>query len=95
MPCYDARDNEPAPFDHHNNPTAELLCGLLTNMEASGELDRYLQKGSKLWHWWEDHKERDRKKALREQEERVRAAKAKANRIVKLENELRKLKGTK
>ncbi len=96
MPCYDGRDNERTvyvdkPFDHHNNPTAELLCGLLTKLEKSytpGLVADVAPKGSKLWHWWEDHKERDRKKAAREKAERDAEVK-------RLEARLAKLKGSK
>ncbi len=97
MPCYDGRDNERTvyvdkPFDHHNNPTAELLCGLLTKLEKNyydqEGMDALLGKGSKIWHWWSDHKERDRKKASREKAERDAEVK-------RLEARLAKLKGSK
>jgi hypothetical protein len=96
MPCYDAgyaadhaRDRERE--WQHNSPVAELLCGVMSKMD-NRELAMYAPKGSKLWHWWQDHQERDRKKAAA-----VLARKAQDNRnriikIERLEKELQQLK---
>jgi hypothetical protein len=97
MPCYDDRNETPYVLEeakkdwNHNSSIAELLCGVMKRMD-NRELAIYAPKGSKLWHWWEDHKERDRKKAEEELLARKQRLLARRNRIVKLEEELRKLK---
>lgn len=79
MPCYDGRENErqvTVTYEHegrlrkewmHNSPIAELLCTAMSNLQGV-QRDALIRKDPKLGHWWNDHQERDRKKAASEKD---------------------------
>jgi hypothetical protein len=52
MPCYDGRPVE----NEHNSRAAQLLCGVLRDLEAAG-LGHIISEDLKSW--WADHKRRD------------------------------------
>lgn len=58
MPC--TCDGYPAPApDLHSGPVAEALCKVMQEHEARGEMGCFDAATLK---WWEDHKERDRRR---------------------------------
>jgi hypothetical protein len=100
MPCYDAGYEAQSRFDEqvrrekewlHNSPVAELLCGVLSNLPASMIADA-VRRDPKVGHWWNDHQERDRKKAAQEAARKKRDEQNRLRKISELEGELRKLK---
>ena len=80
MPCYDppltqaeineqerqrvARELEKF---NHNSPVAEMLCHVLGELETAEEPVKLHELPANILKWWEEHKERDRKKARAQQ----------------------------
>lgn len=56
MPCTCDGYPEPKP-DLHNGPLADMLCAVLQNHEARGEMGCFSAATLK---WWEEHKARDK-----------------------------------
>jgi hypothetical protein len=101
MPCYDERNSASSQVEAsrkewlHNSPIAELLCELMTKLAQQPRLypeSALYPKGSKLWYWWQDHQERDRKKAKEEERRKAQRATGRKNEIIRLEQALAKLK---
>lgn len=69
---------------------AKMLCGLCGKIERTSGISTYtIDSVPGLRDWWEDHKEQDRKRILKEREEEI---KREAKRNAKLEKErLKKL----
>jgi hypothetical protein len=76
MPCYDGRDTGERVSDavesarrefRHNSDVAELLCAQCRALEQLGHKDLIHRA---VLAWWEEHKERDRKKAERERKDK-------------------------
>lgn len=68
MPCHDTR-NEPSYVAEevrrdcrHNSDVAELLCSTMRSM-TTRELALVTSQVKGLGQWWDEHLERDRKKA--------------------------------
>jgi hypothetical protein len=85
MPCYDSR-NEPdyvrAEAEKewtHNSPVAELLCYVMGKLKADIPFAEggLLEKNPALAQWWNEHQRRDRIKAGKEAEARLRKLKRK------------------
>lgn len=70
MPC--TCDGYPNLPDEHNGPLAEMLCKVMAEHEANGEMECFNKEQRK---WWREHKARDRER-IRED---VREAKSKAD----------------
>lgn len=88
MPC--TCDGYPAPEpDTHNGPLAEALCKVLQDHEARGEMGCF---DAPTLAWWEEHKERDRKRIKQDLRE-ARQRKQRAEVIAKLTAFERKLLG--
>lgn len=58
MPCSDGGYPTPEP-DPHNGPTAELLCHVMQEKEARGQMEGL---NHAVLAWWDEHKARDRKR---------------------------------
>lgn len=58
MPCSDG-GYPPSEPDPHNGPTAELLCHVMQEKEARGQLEGL---NHAVLAWWQEHKARDRKR---------------------------------
>src|SRR5687768_16145620 len=97
MPCYDGRETSgySGGYDdgksfqkregRHNSDVAELLCMVMRSVP--GNVASNLLRDKKLATWWEEHQERDRKKAEQERKEREEKTRRTA-----FERELKKLK---
>lgn len=55
MPCTCDGYPEPEP-DLHNGPLAEMLCAVMQEHEARGEMSCFTKEQLR---WWKEHKKRD------------------------------------
>jgi arginine/lysine/ornithine decarboxylase len=79
MPCYDPpmtqaeitameqeRVRKQLEKFSHNSPVADMLCYVLRKLEEAEEPVKIQHLPENIHEWWEEHKERDRKKARAE-----------------------------
>jgi hypothetical protein len=69
-----------------------ILCELLTNAEAKGDL---VTNSTECLQWWDEHKKADEERRKREQWEEESKENERQRKIALVESELRRLKGGK
>ena len=92
MPCYDGRDEEAQAAENQElkerlDLVTRLLCDLCTSQERGKGHIKYcyekLHPQGDLFFWWEAHKEADRRRLQREEDEATgRRVKARAEKLV-------------
>lgn len=53
----------------------DMLCGLLRKIERRGKTHIYVEEGSELDYWWQEHKKQDERRMERERQEKRKLAK--------------------
>lgn len=101
MPCYTEPDPE---GDYHrmqenfrhNSDIAEMLCTTLARykkIRPNFSFCALMMDNPEIAKWWEEHKERDRKKAESEKQEKDRQIRINEQALSNAQRNLRKLRG--
>jgi hypothetical protein len=103
MPCLDGRENIHTEYVErlHDGVNAARLCAVFSVLEKQGLLEEVLRNANwqgsgvssaSTMQWWEEHKARDRRRILREEQE-IQRRRDRAAAIAKLNPKDRKVLG--